>query len=185
MSESNITKNAIATALRRQMRTKSPEKITVSDICAECGINRKSFYYHFRDKYDLVNWIFYMDFLEKIKPEYYRNGWGAFDDLCRLFYEDRDFYRAALRVEGQNCLREYALETMRPLIRLYITKLYGDSVDASVFEFFFIDSLLTVIIRWLTSESVTPPEAFSSEFKRLFTLLAKQAISEIGDQADS
>ena len=30
-------------------------------------MNRKSFYYHFRDKYDLVNWIFYVDFIERME----------------------------------------------------------------------------------------------------------------------
>ena len=40
------------------------EKISVSDICERCGMNRKSFYYHFKDKYDLVNWIFDTEFVE-------------------------------------------------------------------------------------------------------------------------
>ena len=58
MADSNITKNALATSLKKLMREKPFEKISVSDICDDCGMNRKSFYYHFKDKYDLVNWIF-------------------------------------------------------------------------------------------------------------------------------
>ena len=59
MSDSNLTKNALAASMKKLMREKPFDKISVSDICIDCGINRKSFYYHFRDKYDLVNWIFY------------------------------------------------------------------------------------------------------------------------------
>ena len=64
MAESNITKNALADALKSLMREKNFDKISVLDICEKCNMNRKSFYYHFRDKYDLLNWIFYIGFME-------------------------------------------------------------------------------------------------------------------------
>ena len=51
-------KQAFADALRKLLEQKPFAKISVSHICEECGMNRKSFYYHFKDKYDLVNWIF-------------------------------------------------------------------------------------------------------------------------------
>ena len=43
--------------MKELMKRKSLEKITVSDIVQNCGLNRQTFYYHFQDKYDLVNWI--------------------------------------------------------------------------------------------------------------------------------
>ena len=58
MPYSNATKRAFADALRKLLEQKPFAKISVSHICEECGMNRKSFYYHFKDKYDLVNWIF-------------------------------------------------------------------------------------------------------------------------------
>lgn len=57
MADSNITKRALAAALKELMEQKPFSKINVADICEKCGMNRKSFYYHFKDKYDLVNWI--------------------------------------------------------------------------------------------------------------------------------
>lgn len=64
MADSNITKQALAGALKELIEEQSFEKISVSDICEGCGMNRKSFYYHFKDKYDLVNWIFDTEFVE-------------------------------------------------------------------------------------------------------------------------
>ena len=58
MADSNITKNALAVSMKKLMEKKPFSKISVGDICEDCGMNRKSFYYHFKDKYDLVNWIF-------------------------------------------------------------------------------------------------------------------------------
>lgn len=50
------TKEAIAQALESLLEKRSIEKITVKDIVAECGINRQTFYYHFHDIYDLMEW---------------------------------------------------------------------------------------------------------------------------------
>ena len=58
MADSNITKRALATSLKELMLEQPFDKINVAQICARCNMNRKSFYYHFKDKYDLVNWIF-------------------------------------------------------------------------------------------------------------------------------
>ena len=63
MADSNITKRALASALRELMKEVPFDKIQVSHICDRCGMNRKSFYYHFKDKYDLLNWIFDTEFI--------------------------------------------------------------------------------------------------------------------------
>ena len=84
MADSNATKNALAASMKKLMRKKPFEKISVSDICEDCGINRKSFYYHFRDKYDLVNWIFYVGFIGELDVNSYGSGWDMYSD-----YEQR------------------------------------------------------------------------------------------------
>lgn len=69
MPDSNITKKALAQTMKELMAKQPFSKISVGDICDACGMSRKSFYYHFRDKYDLVNWIFDTEFLQSIRPE--------------------------------------------------------------------------------------------------------------------
>ena len=75
MPDANITKNALASSMKKLMKEKHFEKISVIDICEGCGMNRKSFYYHFKDKYDLVNWIFYTDFIKTATQRSYTDGW--------------------------------------------------------------------------------------------------------------
>lgn len=55
------TKQAIAEAFRSLLEKRSIEKITVKDIVAECGVNRQTFYYHFHDIYDLMEWALAQD----------------------------------------------------------------------------------------------------------------------------
>ena len=48
------TEKAIADALKKLLAKRPLSKITISDIANECGINRMTFYYHYRDVYDLI-----------------------------------------------------------------------------------------------------------------------------------
>lgn len=51
------TKQELAAALKRVMEKKPLAKITVSELAAACDVNRKTFYYHFQDIYDLLKWM--------------------------------------------------------------------------------------------------------------------------------
>ncbi len=64
-------------------------------------MSRKSFYYHFKDKYDLVNWIYYNEFISVAKDKNYNSEWAFLEDICGYFYENRNFYQKALRIEAQ------------------------------------------------------------------------------------
>ena len=55
------TKLWIADKMKKIMAKKSLDKIRVTEICREAEIERPTFYYHFKDKYDLVAWIFFND----------------------------------------------------------------------------------------------------------------------------
>ena len=75
MPDSNITKKALAQSLKELMAKRPFSKIGVADICENCGMSRKSFYYHFKDKYDLVHWIFDVEFLQSIRGKEQESSW--------------------------------------------------------------------------------------------------------------
>ena len=49
-------KAAVADALLELIRRKDADKITVKDLVEVCGISRQTFYYHFKDIVDVVEW---------------------------------------------------------------------------------------------------------------------------------
>ena len=53
---SNITKRAMAQSLKKILVVKELDKITITDITNDCGINRQTFYYHFADIQALIDW---------------------------------------------------------------------------------------------------------------------------------
>ena len=61
------TKKALAASLKKYMGQKPLSKITVSEIIADCGVNRKTFYYHFEDIYMLLKWTLEQEAIEVVK----------------------------------------------------------------------------------------------------------------------
>ena len=145
----NFTKQAIKAAFLELLDEKPLNKISVRDIVERCGINRNSFYYHFQDKYDLVNWIFYVGFIGEMDLNSYTTGWDWLRDICGYFYRERDFYRCALKIEGQNSFKGYLIETVWPIADFFMQDIFPEG-DEEFFITFVIDALLTSIIRWLS-----------------------------------
>ena len=61
------TRKCLSAALKRQMERKPLRKITVNDIITDCGLNRKTFYYHFEDIYALLKWSLEQDIFEVLR----------------------------------------------------------------------------------------------------------------------
>lgn len=179
MPDSNITKNALAASMKKLMAQKPFAKISVGDICDDCGMNRKSFYYHFKDKYDLVNWIFYVDFIGRIDWDSCKSEWNLLDDLCRYFYGERSFYENALQIEGQNSFKEYFFETLRPVILYYLQNMFPESAKKDFYLTFFCDGFLTAIVRWLKEGADRiPPDEFLEDLHGIIVVLARKVVDE-------
>ena len=54
----NRTKEMLAESLMKLLARRTLDKITIQDTVDDCGYNRQTFYYHFHDIYDLIDWIF-------------------------------------------------------------------------------------------------------------------------------
>lgn len=61
------TKKLFADALKKIILQKSFSKVTVSELIRECGVNRKTFYYHFSDVYDLLKWTLEQEAIDVVK----------------------------------------------------------------------------------------------------------------------
>ena len=121
MSDSQITKLALAQSMKKLMEKRPMKKISVSDIVKECNLNRQTFYYHFKDKYDLVNWIFYTELIVYIKDTPMEKL-QVLEKICEYFYENKEFYKNAFEERGQNSFSEYFTETMHNIMKIQLEK---------------------------------------------------------------
>ncbi len=166
MADSNITKHALASALKELMKEVPFDKITVLHICEKCGMNRKSFYYHFKDKFDLVNWIFDTD-VNALIVNFPEDHWECIEITCTYFFENRDFYRRALQIKGQNSFSEHFREFMHPFLRMRIETMIGRKNIPQICINFCADGITCAIERWLLDKDCMPPEQFVSILKTM------------------
>lgn len=105
MADSMITKQALAASIKELMEREPLSKISVGDITSNCGVNRQTFYYHFKDKYELVNWIYYTETVKLMSSfsdrAHWTDGLGA---LCRYMRDNKRFYINALSTPGAELL---------------------------------------------------------------------------------
>lgn len=169
-----VTKRALADSLKSLMRERAFTKISVEDICKKANISRRNFYRYFPDKYELLNWIGYEDYFSKIKLHKDYVIWDYFPEICQLCYDDKEFFRNALTIEGQNSMRSYTLELIRPLI----VRDFKDELLAGQNENFYIsrttDALFDYVREWLRSEPCMPPDKFAYIVRRSVASHAKR-----------
>lgn len=174
MPDSLITKRALASSLKELMKTQSLTKISVGDICEKCGMNRKSFYYHFCDKYDLVNWIFDTEFSEiRNRPDHIAN----FEDICEYFYSDREFCRSALQITGQNSFRDYFRMQIHPVLKELVGNLFDSEEDTEFLVTFLADGTVSTLIRWLNSSDPEPPEEMARRVRRTMVVISQAIVT--------
>lgn len=178
MPDSHITKRALSAAMKELMAERPMEKIRIGDIVERCDMNRQSFYYHFKDKYDLVNWIFYTEFFADIQRSFDKPGWELIEKICHFFYENRVFYANALQVRGQNSFSEYFNEVMHPLIVAHFNDIFADDPDQDFYAAFFADAIRVTITRWLLEGAKLPPERLLELLKKAVTGLAYKIVME-------
>ncbi len=172
LADSNITKRALASALKDLMEEIPFEKINVVHICERCNMNRKSFYYHFKDKYDLVNWIFDTEFLPLALS--YTNKYDDREECImaesEYFYRNRNFYRKALQIKGQNSFSDHFREFCMPLLRDRLMYLCGEEINDDFILNFYTDAVICAIERWLLDNDCMPPELLVYKLKHSLEL---------------
>ena len=100
-----ITKLWIADKMKDLMKQKPIDKIRVTEICRAAEIERPTFYYHFKDKYDLVAWIFFQS-ADKTDVVSIKSAAEGMQKMKQDFL----FYKRAYEDSSQNALWAYMLE---------------------------------------------------------------------------
>lgn len=165
MANSNVTKRVLANSLKELVQEIPLEKITIADICASSGMNRKSFYYHFRDKYDLLKYIFQSEFMQHHPFDTPSRG-ESFYQLCQYLYENRDVYRHIFRPHQHNYFLLYFQETIKQAVTHDLMELQ-ENTNNDFYVYFMTDGLTGAIQRWITHHNPMAPEEMLSKTRFL------------------
>lgn len=96
---SDKTRKMLADALKEQMNKTSFEKISVTDITNMCGFHRQTFYYHFEDKYQLLDWIVCQELIAPLTDGInLDNLYDRLYDLFKTMLDNKKFYQSTFKI---------------------------------------------------------------------------------------
>lgn len=158
MKKNDYTKERLAQALKQLSRTRTLKSVSVQSIADACGINRGTFYYHFYDKQELINWIYHSDITEptqKFLSESPENWTQISRFGLNLMFQEKDFYIQAVKLDGQNNLSDYIKTEIEGnwniLVNRYTELCNSAAVptDMSFFANFMAGGAYSMLMKWL------------------------------------
>ena len=141
-------------------------KITVQEICAHVGINRSSFYLHYKDVYDLLDAMSYevrqaaLQDIERaqIQSPYFFSEEYALVTL-RHVRENAVFYRAYLSSVGMAKTEKDFQTLFEEIFKPYFRQLGMESEHQMEYLFSFVKAgFLAVVRQWLLYDCAETPE---------------------------
>ncbi len=173
LNQGSNTKERIAQALKALTVRKSFRKITINDISVECGMTRENFYYHFRDKYDIVNWILLKEVIDPLSGIEDFESWVK--ELIFAIDRDRGVYKRLVGDIGKDMVKE----NLYPLMERKIRHLIDQSLDSSVWNMrkekvdfatsYFTNAFIEFVLNQTIDHEILDPELFEYNYEFLFS----------------
>ena len=114
----NKTKQELEQSLKHLLLQKPLDKITISDLTEDCGISRMAFYYHFRDIYDLVEWVCLEDAARALQGKKTYETWQ--EGLLQIFeavLENKPFILNVYHSVSREQIETYLFQLTYDLLR--------------------------------------------------------------------
>lgn len=123
---SQITKYALENSLKNLLLQKPLDKITISDITDGCGISRMTFYYHFKDIYDLVEWSCFEDARKALQENNTYETWQQ--GYLQIFEEVKK--NKAFIMNVYKCVhREQVEKYLQPLVNNLVLNVINEEAQ--------------------------------------------------------
>ena len=125
-SMSQVTKRALEQSLKNLLLKKPLSKITISDLTEDCGMNRMTFYYHFKDIYDLVEWACLTDAKRALDEKKTYDTWQqGFLQILEAVQANKPFI-----MNVYHCVHREQVEMyLRPLVEDLILNVVNEETE--------------------------------------------------------
>ena len=183
---SQTTKRALEASLKKLLLQKPLNKITINDITEDCGVNRMTFYYHFKDIYDLVEWCCQEDASRALagKKTYetwqqgllqifedaakalegrqsFENWTDAFLDILRQVQDNKVLVMNVYRSVSREQVEQYLYKLLDPMLRDFVDRsAQGFTVQDADKQFvvdFYKYALVGMALEWIRRDMKEDP----------------------------
>ncbi len=155
MVRTSQTKMQLANSLKEIMEKIPFHNITVQNVADHCGVNRQTFYYHFKDMYDLLEWIYQNDIFCGFQKLSGKNWQTVLLDTIKYAKKNKFFLRNTNRSLRKETIEKYLYPFINQLFVLIFDDVYKDAyIRTEEKEFilkFFTHAYVNVVIQWIGS----------------------------------
>ena len=177
-----VTKRALEQSLKNLLLKKPLTKITVGDITEDCGINRMTFYYHFKDIYDLVEWSCLEDAKRALEEKKTYDTWQqGFLQIFKAVQENKPFILNVYRCVHREQVEKY----LQPLVDQLLLNVINEEAAgitvrdedkqfiAQVYSYMFIGLMLD----WIKDDMREDPQQIVEKLSKLIKGSVSVALS--------
>ena len=179
---SQVTKRALEQSLKNLLLKKPLTKITVGDITGDCGINRMTFYYHFKDIYDLVEWSCLEDAKRALEETNTYDTWQqGFLQIFKAVQENKPFILNVYRCVHREQVEKY----LQPLVDQLLLNVINEEAAgitvrdedkqfiAQIYSYMFIGLMLD----WIKDDMREDPQQIVEKLSKLIKGSVSVALS--------
>ena len=164
-----FTKRALEDSLKHLLLKKPLSKITINDIAEDCGINRMTFYYHFKDIYDLVEWVCLEDARRALDGKSSYDTWQqGFVQIFQAVQENKPFVMNVYRCVSREQVERYLTPLTDDLLMGVINELSANMVvrdeDKAFIARVYSYALVGLMLDWIRDDMRGDPEKLVARF---------------------
>lgn len=171
----------------KELAEKHPiEKITIKEITDKAGVIRPTFYNHFQDKYELLEWIIMTELLEPIFP-LIQNGMTnqALVLLFSSMEKEKNFYVKASRLDGQNSFESIVKQSIKKIL-IEVMKVNKTNrkcpypwLSLELIAEYHAQSMCFLMLNWIKAEMVVPPREMADVYNYMIGHSIEDILKEI------
>ena len=159
---SQVTKRALVASLKNQLLKKPLDKVTISDITDDCGISRMTFYYHFKDIYDLIEWAFEEEASRILEGKKDYDTWQQgylriFEDLNANKPFIMNVYRSISREKVENYLYRITYDLLIHVINEKAKSMNVRDEDKKFLANFYKYAFVGLVLDWIKHDMKDDP----------------------------
>ena len=161
--KNDTTKQALANALKQLLQKKQITKITINDIAEACGISRMTFYYHFKDIYDLADWTLQETLHTAIADNRTLDNWQqGFLNLLDVLKAHQplilNVYRAIDREQVERYMRREVEALLLPVVEEQAAGLQLSEKGKHMVAIFYTYAFMGIVLEWIQRNMQASPQ---------------------------
>ena len=161
--KNDTTKQALANALKQLLQKKQITKITINDIAEACGISRMTFYYHFKDIYDLADWTLQEALQTAIADNRTHDNWQqGFLNLLDVLKAHQplilNVYRAIDREQVERYMRREVEALLLPVVEEQAAGLQISEKGKHMVAIFYTYAFMGIVLEWIQRNMQASPQ---------------------------